>query len=104
MAEEFTPEDEKLPFTRNEQIRELYCRMCFQCKDKCPKGVPVADELRFLAYNDFAGLFNQAHESFWELPGDIHSVRCRECSSCAIQCPNGVKVRDRLIRAQELLA
>jgi aryl-alcohol dehydrogenase-like predicted oxidoreductase len=104
MAEEFTSQDEKILFVRNEQIRELYCRMCFQCKDKCPKGIPVADELRFLAYNDFAGRFNQARESFWELPKEIRDVRCSDCSSCAIDCPNGVKVRDRLIRAQNLLA
>jgi predicted aldo/keto reductase-like oxidoreductase len=104
MSEEFTPEDEKLLFARSEQIRELYCRMCFQCKDKCPKGIPVADELRMLAYNDFAGNFHQAREAFWDLPRAIRSIRCSDCADCVIQCPNGVKVRDRLIRAQELLS
>ena len=104
MSEPFTPEDEKILFTRSQQIRELYCRMCFQCKGKCPKGVPVADELRMLAYNDFAGRFHQARESFWDLPREIRSVRCSDCAQCVIQCPNGVKVRERLIRAQELLA
>jgi aryl-alcohol dehydrogenase-like predicted oxidoreductase len=104
MAEEFTPADEKILFARNEQIRELYCRMCFQCKGKCPKGVPVADELRFLAYNDFKGNYPEAHESFRNLPEEIRSIRCRDCSSCAVQCPNGVKVHERLIRAQDLLA
>ena len=104
MTEEFTPQDEKMLFARSEEIRELYCRMCFQCKGKCPKGIPVADELRFLAYNDFAGNFHQARESFWDLPRGIRNVRCSDCSSCVIQCPNGVKVQDRLIRAQELLA
>ncbi len=104
MSETFTPEDEKILFTRSEQIRELYCRMCFECKGKCPKGVPVADELRMLAYNDFAGHFHQARESFWDLPREVRNVRCSDCAECVIQCPNGVKVRDRLIRAQELLA
>jgi uncharacterized protein len=104
MAEEFTPEDEKLLFARSEQIRELYCRMCFQCKGKCPKGIPVADELRILAYNDFAGNFHQAREAFWDLPRDIRSIRCSDCPDCAIQCPNGVRVKDRLTRVQELLA
>jgi len=104
MTEPFTAEDEKILFARSEQIRELYCRMCFQCKGKCPKGIPVADELRILAYNDFAGNFHQARESFWDLPRKIRSIRCSECPDCVIQCPNGVKVRERLIRAQELLA
>jgi uncharacterized protein len=104
MAEEFTPADEKILFARNEQIRDLYCRMCFQCKGKCPKGVPVADELRFLAYNDFKGNFQEARESFRDLPEGVRSIRCGDCSSCVIQCPNGVKVHERLIRAQKLLA
>lgn len=104
MSEEYTPEDEKMLFTRSEQIREKYCRMCFQCKDKCPYGVPVADELRFLAYNDFKGNFHEAREGFWSLPREIRNIRCSDCSECVIQCPNGVKVQERLIRAQELLA
>ena len=104
MAEDFTAQDEKILFVRNEEIREKYCRMCFQCKGKCPKGVPVADELRMLAYYDFAGDFNRARENFWQLPRNIRNIQCRDCSTCAIQCPNGVRVHDRLIRAQELLA
>jgi len=104
MTEKYAPEDEKILFARSEQIRELYCRMCFQCKGKCPKGVPVADELRFLAYNDFKGNFHEAREGFWELPREIRNIRCSDCTECVVQCPNGVKVRDRLIRAQELLA
>jgi len=104
MTEKYTPEDEWILHARNEQIRELYCRMCFQCKGKCPKGIPVADELRFLAYNDFKGNFHEAREGFWNLPREIRNIRCSDCSECVVQCPNGVKVRDRLIRAQDLLA
>ncbi len=103
MTEEFTAEDEKILYARNEQIRELFCRMCFQCKGKCPKGVPVADELRFLAYNDFKGNLKEARESFRSLPADIRSIRCSDCKECVVRCPNGVKVHERLIRAQELL-
>ncbi len=104
MTEPYTTGDEKILFTRNEQIRELYCRMCFQCKGKCPKGIPVADELRFLAYNDFKGNFHEAREGFWSLPREIRNIRCSDCSECVVKCPNGVKVHERLIRAQELLA
>jgi aryl-alcohol dehydrogenase-like predicted oxidoreductase len=104
MNETYTPQDEKMLYTRNEEIRPLYCRMCYECKGICPKGVPVTDELRFLAYNDFGGDFHQAQENFRRLPEEIRSVRCSDCSSCEIHCPNGVHVRARLIRAQELLA
>ncbi|MEJ2246552.1 MAG: aldo/keto reductase [Acidobacteriota bacterium] len=104
MQEEFTPADEKLLYVMNEQIRPYYCRMCYECSGDCPKGLPVTDMLRFLAYNDFGGNFHQARAKFMELPREIQSVRCSDCSQCAIQCPNGVHVQDRLVRAQELLA
>jgi predicted aldo/keto reductase-like oxidoreductase len=104
MAEAYMPQDEKMLYTRNQEIRPLYCRMCYECKGKCPNGLPVTDELRFLAYYDFGTNFHQAQENFRRLPEEIRSVHCSDCSSCAVQCPNGVDIRNRLIRAQELLA
>jgi uncharacterized protein len=104
MTEPYTLQDEKLLYTRNEEIRSRYCRMCYECKGKCPNGVPVTDELRYLAYNDFGGDFHQARDNFMRLPKEIRDVRCSECADCSIQCPNGVEVRSRLMRAQYLLA
>lgn len=104
MVEPYTPRDEELLFARNEEIRPLYCRMCYKCKGKCPKGIPITDELRYLAYNDFAGDFRQARVNFMRLADEIRVVRCSDCSSCAVQCPNGVDVQNRLARAQTLLA
>jgi len=103
MTESYTPQDEKMLYVRNQEIRSLYCRMCYECKGQCPNGVPVSDELRFLAYNDFGGSFNQARTSFMNLPKEVRGVQCKDCGSCAIECPNGVDVRNRLIRAQDLL-
>jgi predicted aldo/keto reductase-like oxidoreductase len=104
MSEPYTPQDEKALYVLNEQIRPLYCRMCYECKGQCPKGVPVADVLRFLAYHDFCGNYHQAVVSFRDLAKEIRDVRCSDCSECAVKCPNGVHVQDRLIRAQQLLA
>jgi aryl-alcohol dehydrogenase-like predicted oxidoreductase len=103
MTESYTPEDEKMLYVRNERIRPLYCRMCYGCKGKCPKGIPVTDELRFLAYHDFGRNYRQAKENFFKLPEMIRNVHCSDCASCAIRCPNGVEVQKRLIRAQSLL-
>lgn len=104
MTEEYTPADEKLLYVMNEQIRPDYCRMCYQCEGQCPKGMPVTDVLRYLAYNDFAGNFHQGLANFRGLDREIREVRCGDCSECAIKCPNGVHVQDRLIRAQGLFA
>jgi predicted aldo/keto reductase-like oxidoreductase len=104
MSEPYTPNDEKLLFSMNETIRPDYCRMCYECKGQCPKGLPVTDVLRFLAYHDFCGNYHQAVVSFRDLAKEVRDVRCSDCSSCAIRCPNGVRVQARLVRAQELLA
>ncbi|MFC1494481.1 aldo/keto reductase [Thermodesulfobacteriota bacterium] len=104
MYEPYTPSDEKLLYVMNEKIRPSYCRMCYECSGKCPNNMPVTDMLRFLAYNDYCGNYHQARMSFMELPEEIKKVKCSDCSNCAIQCPNGVHVQDRLVRAQELLA
>ena len=104
MTEPYTPADEKLLYVMNERIRPDYCRMCYSCTGVCPNGLPVPDVLRFLAYNDFAGNYYQAKSNFQSLTAEIRDVRCGDCSSCAIQCPNGVQVQARLSRAQELLA
>lgn len=104
MSEPYTPADEQLLFTLNEQIRPDYCRMCYQCDGVCPKGLPVADVLRYLAYYDFAGDLYQGVTNFRNLSPELRNIRCRDCSECAIECPNGVQVKNRLMRAQELLA
>jgi predicted aldo/keto reductase-like oxidoreductase len=104
MSEPYTEADEQLLYTLNEQIRPYYCRMCYECEGKCPKGMPVTDVLRFLAYHDFCGDLYQAVNSFRGLAREIRDVRCKDCSVCAVQCPNGVHVQERMIRAQELLA
>ena len=104
MSEKYTPADEKLLYVMNEQIRPSYCRMCYECSGQCPKGMTATEVLRFLAYNDYCGNYHQARMSFMELPKEVQNIRCSDCSECAIKCPNGVHVQDRLIRAQELLA
>ncbi len=104
MSEPYTPADEKKLYVINEQINPTYCRMCYQCSDVCPKGMPVTDVMRFLAYNDYCGNYHQARMSFAELPKEIQNIRCSDCSECAVKCTNGINVQARLTRAQELLA
>jgi predicted aldo/keto reductase-like oxidoreductase len=103
MTEKFTPEDQKVLVARNEEVRPYYCRMCFQCTGQCPKGVPVPDELRILAYADFYNDFLRAQTHFQGLPEEVQAIRCSDCSVCAVKCPNGVRVAERLIRAQAML-
>jgi len=65
-------------------------------------GVPVPSLPRHLAYADFSGDFPMGRQNFQGLPEAVQQVRCGECGSCAIQCPNGVRVQERMMRAQEM--
>ncbi len=104
MNSPYTAHDGELLAARLEQIRPLYCRMCGHCEGKCPKGLPVADMLRFLMYAEGYGQFGLGREQFQMLPAEVTSVRCSDCVECAFQCPNGVQVAARLSRAQALFA
>jgi aryl-alcohol dehydrogenase-like predicted oxidoreductase len=104
MSAPFTGKDKEVLAAQLDLIRPLYCRMCGTCDGVCPKGMPVADVLRFLTYSDGYGEYALGRESFQSLPEEIRAVRCADCSACAVKCPNGVRVAQRLIRAQELFA
>jgi uncharacterized protein len=100
----FTDTDKKMLAAQLEFIKPLYCRMCGDCVGKCSQGLPVAEMLRILSYADGYGQFPMARERFLELPESVRQVRCSDCTTCAVECPNGVRVAQRLRRAQEWLA
>ncbi len=104
MSQSFSDADQQILNARLEEIRPEYCRMCGRCDGKCPQGLPVSDVLRYLTYAEGYGQFPLGRERFLEMPERLTKVRCGDCTSCPIQCPNGVQVTERLIRAQELFA
>ncbi len=104
MSQRLTESDKKVLAAQLEYIRPLYCRMCGDCSGTCPQGLPVADILRYLTYAEGYGQFALGREHFKQLPPDIAAVRCDLCPSCSVSCPNGVKVSQRLARAQEVFA
>ncbi|HYN05431.1 MAG TPA: aldo/keto reductase [Vicinamibacteria bacterium] len=104
MAEPWAPADEQKLVARLEQIRPDYCSMCGQCEGTCPKGLPVADVLRYLTYAEGYGQFGLGREHFLALPAAQRDVRCGDCAECAVRCPQGVEVARRLTRAQTLFA
>lgn len=104
MGEAFTDADARILSARLEEIRPYFCRMCGQCEGKCPKGMPVSDVVRFVMYADGYGQFALGREHFQRMPAEFQQVRCGDCATCPVQCPNGVNVAERLVRAQELFA
>ena len=104
MTVPFAKSDETVLAAQLEHIRPLYCRTCGECDTRCPKGLPVSDILRFLSYAEGYGQYSLGRESFLSLPSEARDVRCGDCSYCSVRCPHGVKVAERLGRAQEIFA
>ena len=102
MAAPFGKDDEKRLAAQLEYISPLYCRMCGACQGQCRQGLPVEDMLRFVTYAEGYGQFALGREHFLSLaPGHV-AASCGDCVSCTVECPHGVKVPERLLRAQEL--
>lgn len=104
MSERFSEDDRAVLAARLEELRPVYCRMCGACEGKCTRGLPVADVLRFLMYAESYGDFAFARQQFRDLPLHLQAARCKDCADCAVQCRNGVRVAERLTRAQELFS
>jgi hypothetical protein len=104
MAELFSPADASLLAKQMAYIGPRYCRMCGTCGGVCDKGVPVSDVLRVLTYAEGYGQFALARERYLQLPEHVRAIRCEDCAACSVDCPHGVKVRERVSRAQEMLA
>ncbi len=104
MTVPFGGADEKVLAAQLDYIRPMYCRACGECTGVCPKGLPVADVLRFLSYAEGYGEYGLARDQFLQLPVKVQKVRCDLCPTCAVNCPNGVRVAERLSRAQEIFA
>jgi len=104
MAQPFTDADQKILTARLEEITPYFCRMCGACAGQCPQGLPVADMVRFVMYADGYGQFPLGRENFQRMSAEHQAVRCDQCPGCVVQCPHGVTVAERMMRAQELFA
>jgi predicted aldo/keto reductase-like oxidoreductase len=104
MAEPFTEQDQNVLAGQLGLLGPLVCRMCGQCDGACPRGLPVSDVVRFVTYAEGYGDYALGRRRFDALPVTLRTVRCQDCAECAVRCPNGVRVRERLARAQQIFA
>jgi predicted aldo/keto reductase-like oxidoreductase len=104
MVEPFSESDERILAEHLRYIGPMYCRGCNRCAGQCPQGLPIPDMLRCLMYAEGYGQFGLAREQFLALPEQARVARCADCPVCTVRCPNGVRVAERVARAQEWLA
>ncbi|WP_321477746.1 aldo/keto reductase [uncultured Paludibaculum sp.] len=96
--------DDKLLAAQLKYISPLYCRFCGTCNGKCAQGLPVSDIIRYVSYAEGYGEFALGRENYQTLPGELQQVKCGDCTQCSVNCPNGVRVAERVARAQEMFA
>jgi hypothetical protein len=102
--QQFTDADQKILTARLQEITPYFCRMCGECAGQCPQGLPVGDMVRFVMYADGYGQFPLGREHFQRMSAEHQAVRCGQCPTCVVQCPHGVTVAERMMRAQALFA
>ena len=82
-----------------------YCRPgCDACLDACPRGVAVADVLRYRMYFENYREQKLAVEKYRRLPAEQRASACAGCPApCERSCPYGVGIRKRLAGAHDML-
>ncbi|HYG34955.1 MAG TPA: hypothetical protein VEC99_09235, partial [Clostridia bacterium] len=81
-----------------------FCRMCGECRGTCPNGLAVSDLVRVAMYSEGYGNKELARHHFEAIPAAQRRSVCDLCSECSVHCRNGVAVRERILRAQQVVA
>jgi predicted aldo/keto reductase-like oxidoreductase len=100
-----TARDERHLETLAAAIGPEYCRPgCDGCADACPRGVPIADVLRYRMYYEHYGDQKFAMERYGLVPARNRATECGGCPApCESACPYGLRVRSRLLDAHAQL-
>jgi len=81
-----------------------YCRMCETCGQFCPRGVAIADILRFRMYYKNYGRKEYAISLYNELADCQKVTQCDGCRLCERNCPNQLAILEKLQEAASILA
>lgn len=89
-----------------DQAGSQYCRVsCTECLSACPHNVAVNDILRYAMYFEDYRREKEAMQHYSALDEPRKPINCIRCEGpCTAACPYGLPVRDKLIRAHNLLS
>jgi hypothetical protein len=87
------------------QASQHYCRVsCQECLSSCPHGVAINDVLRYEMYFENYRMEKEAMGYYAELERNKKPLDCSHCTGyCEKACPYGLKVKDKLLHAHEIL-
>lgn len=88
-----------------ELAHNIYCRVsCRECLSACPHHVAVNDVLRYAMYFEHYGMEKLSMMSYAAMEAAQKPLHCAGCpGSCESACPYGLKVKERLIHAHDIL-
>jgi predicted aldo/keto reductase-like oxidoreductase len=88
-----------------EQASGQYCRVsCTDCLSACPGNVAINDVLRYTMYYEDYRREKDAIEHYSALDDARKPTDCSRCAGpCVSACPHGLRVKEKLIRAHDLL-
>jgi len=78
------------------------CRLCAACQAHCPRGIPIAEILRFERY----ALDDHDRRTAAALYGglDRRADACDGCGACVAHCPQGLDIPAKLAAVHPLLS
>ena len=86
------------------KFSDLYCTGCGYCQP-CPKGIQIPRIFLIYTYYNVYGLkeaAKNAWKGYMQNPG-ITSADCANCGYCEKKCPQHLKIRELLKKAEETL-
>ena len=86
------------------KFSDLYCTGCGYCQP-CPKGIQIPRIFLIYNYHNVYGLTEAAKNAwkgYMQNPG-ITSSECANCGYCEKKCPQHLKVRELLKKAEDVL-
>lgn len=82
---------------------QRFCRMCGACDGKCPVGLSVSDLVRTAMYIESYRDINLAKSNLSLIHEKNRQIACNNCENCAVICPNGVAIKERISSVKEWL-
>lgn len=86
--------------------KDQYCRVsCSECLSACPDNVAINSVLRYNMYFEDYRIEKEAMRYYAELRDKNKPLNCSDCAgNCESACPYNLKVKEKLIRAHEILS
>lgn len=87
-----------------EEMVDKVCRFCGTCEAGCPRGVAVADVMRYAMYFKYYGREKEAMTLYASLPRRNAADGCAACEgACDRACPFGRGVQAELVEAHRMM-